>query len=868
MAKKNDKNIKIPQVNIFNNPLTEKEEKSNVEKSVVSTKNKSRTASTKKSTATKKKSTNNINLFENEFLNRIEERRRVTKRTRERINEVFGESNSRSEPIVRKKPEPMVFETKEEADKYVVNLMKNEAENTLLNTMRQGAPETLQSAMARHYVNNVLPTNQDEENPYSSMSYKELETALNVIDYDWQEGSITAEEAEKRKRKVYPFMVASASAEQLEGFRKKIEDRMLSHREVANEAFNITFNFGTEEQQAIAQPIEKKAMDDAYYYENLLDMIDMQKTNNKYAEELETVIYSYGEKALDAADKGVTSKYTPTKTGKEDYDKINRGNNDDVYGFLETTELGIYNTLYNSGDYKGAAEFIEEIMPNLKKRLSEYETAQAYEFGKKHPYLAGAASVGKNVFGGAVAAIDNLGDKIFLGEVDTYDATARNIRESQAYRQGGTAYMTDKHNAGAAFAYNVGASMAEFGLNLLVGKGAGVVAKGLGATTAAVAKTTSNVMSANMASNAAANSMISIADRGGSDMQIITGGLASAFAEYAFEKYSIDKFFDMKTAGVVADSFRKTVKNAVKNMPRMAIQGGVEASEEFFTSVANLVSDAIIMQNKSENAIKRRKYILEDGLSAEEASKRVFIESVEQLALDAAAGFASGTVIGGINLAVQDVSHTRYMANAGERMIKNPDILNTIVGIGVQNGNSEAITFTEKIKNGESVSGKQAGRVLESVISESITKDGGIKNIMNTIKMLEGNNSRFRNSQEAFDTAKAVMHMAQGKATEVDNALLSRSSGAVTLLTAVEGNSKALKSIKTAAQTQLRESAQGMRNAEYGVRSASQVQSGEILRGAQNDNGYGVRSEKAFEGIKYRVGYTDKNNPVVMLEED
>ncbi|MBQ3022773.1 MAG: hypothetical protein IJD91_05595, partial [Clostridia bacterium] len=103
--------------------------------------------------------------------------------------------------------------------------------------------------------------------------------------------------------------------------------------------------------------------------------------------------------------------------------------------------------------------------------------------------------------------------------------------------------------------------------------------------------------------------------------------------------------------------------------------------------------------------------------------------------------------------------------------------------------------------------------------------------------------------------AKAVMHMAQGKATEVDNALLSRSSGAVTLLTAVEGNNKALKSIKAAAQTQLRE-------------SATEVQSGEILRGAQNDNGYGVRSEKAFEGIKYRVGYTDKNNPVVMLEED
>ncbi len=70
---------------------------------------------------------------------------------------------------------------------------------------------------------------------------------------------------------------------------------------------------------------------------------------------------------------------------------------------------------------------------------------------------------------------------------------------------------------------------------------------------------------------------------------------------------------------------------------------------------------------------------------------------------------------------------------------------------------------------------------------------------MQLIGTIEGRESGYIGSMEAIDTAKAIMHMAQGKATEVDNALLSRSRGAVTLLTAVEGNSKALKSITEAA---------------------------------------------------------------------
>ncbi len=195
------------------------------------------------------------------------------------------------------------------------------------------------------------------------------------------------------------------------------------------------------------------------------------------------------------------------------------------------------------------------------------------------------------------------------------------------------------------------------------------------------------------------------------------------------------------------------------------------------------------------------------------------METIYQVLQSAASGFVSGGVIGTGASVIQSVSHNNYMAEVGERMIKNPDVMNSIIAMGVKDNNAEANAVAETIKEGFDVTPKEVGKMVESVISESITKDSGLKNIMNTIKMLEGNNSRFRNSQEAFDTAKAVMHFVQGKATDADNALLSRSSGAMTLLTAVEGNNKALKSIKTAAATQLRESTTEVQSAEYGVRS-------------------------------------------------
>ncbi len=108
--------------------------------------------------------------------------------------------------------------------------------------------------------------------------------------------------------------------------------------------------------------------------------------------------------------------------------------------------------------------------------------------------------------------------------------------------------------------------------------------------------------------------------------------------------------------------------------------------------------------------------------------------------------------------------------------------------------------------------------MLSSVIEQSIENDGGMINIMQLIGTIEGRGSSYIGSMESIDTAKAVMHMVQGKATEVDNALLQRSDGATTLLTAIEGNNKAWNKVKEAAGRELRGETQQVQSEESGIR--------------------------------------------------
>ena len=103
-----------------------------------------------------------------------------------------------------------------------------------------------------------------------------------------------------------------------------------------------------------------------------------------------------------------------------------------------------------------------------------------------------------------------------------------------------------------------------------------------------------------------------------------------------FEYVSIDNLLKPKTV----TGWKSFLKEAAK-------QAGVEGSEELFTEVANILSDAAIMRGKSEVNLRKTAYEAA-GLSRREAEKRTFLDCVNQAVWAAAGGVISGGVMGSV----------------------------------------------------------------------------------------------------------------------------------------------------------------------------------------------------------------------------
>ncbi|SBW02420.1 hypothetical protein KL86CLO1_11643 [uncultured Eubacteriales bacterium] len=146
-----------------------------------------------------------------------------------------------------------------------------------------------------------------------------------------------------------------------------------------------------------------------------------------------------------------------------------------------------------------------------------------------------------------------------------------------------------------------------------------------------------------MGASAASDTAQDVMARGGSNQQAFWGGLAAGAAETIFEKFSIDNLLKPRTVDSVKTLLRETAK-----------QAGVEASEEVFTEIANILSDAAIMGGNSNFNVAVQSY-MNQGMSADEARKKAYLDNVANVAWAGVGGALSGGVMGGA------VSGTNYV---------------------------------------------------------------------------------------------------------------------------------------------------------------------------------------------------------------
>lgn len=285
-------------------------------------------------------------------------------------------------------------------------------------------------------------------------------------------------------------------------------------------------------------------------------------------------------------------------------------------------EESIYRYLKETQGDAAADKFINDIAPVVNKRhYFEVEKPQTEQQAKDSGVLSSLASIAVSPAKGFEYMRSLIGG-IAGEEYDPYDESNWTTRYQSDVR--GTISQGIQDNVGGiggsalSFLYGTGMSMGDSAL--AIGLGAGL---GLGqAGTLAI-----------MGTGAASSTAYDIALRGGTSEQALLGGALAGIFEVVFEKVSLERFLDMdKTA------LRPFIIN-------MLAQGGIEASEEVFTEIANIISDFAMMGDKSNYNIAVQRYI-QEGDSQATAQAKALWDQVGGVALAGIGGFISGVGFG------------------------------------------------------------------------------------------------------------------------------------------------------------------------------------------------------------------------------
>lgn len=306
------------------------------------------------------------------------------------------------------------------------------------------------------------------------------------------------------------------------------------------------------------------------------------------------------------------------------------------YGYSDQQINGIRNYALTQQHANEAAEMAQQVAQEAKE----------------HPWLSSAMSVGTNMMAGAgaldIAAQNALnGTDPFTGEKMAVDRYTKSMVPSTVTNTIRGSVSEDMSGIGS-FLYNTGMSMADSLATLAVGGATGL----------------HGAADVILGGAAASQAITDAYDRGASDSQAMSVGLLYGTAEALFEHISLDKLRMFHTSAAAG---KKTAKTLVKDMLK---QSFVEGSEEVCTDIANVISDAIVMADKSEINQTIAAYQA-GGMSEDEATRKAWLDWLGQTAQDFAGGMISGGVMTGGDMALNAGMRSANYRETGRQITAN-----------------------------------------------------------------------------------------------------------------------------------------------------------------------------------------------------
>lgn len=288
---------------------------------------------------------------------------------------------------------------------------------------------------------------------------------------------------------------------------------------------------------------------------------------------------------------------------------------------------------------------IESLLNYGAEQYNANRMAQAVQTtqndARNHWALTSAASVPMNLAGGVTGFADLLIQRV-RAENDAYTGGKTPLDFNSGAQALGNLSSTIRSTVG---------EMAEQKVEQKYGKAAGKAAGFLYQTGMSIADSTAaaltgqvigvpNLAETLLSGSAAQQAAQDAHLRGASDRQALWSGVTAGAAEAFFEHASLENLRSIQRVALEG-----RLLGGAAFWKSVGVQAATEASEEAFTTIANTITDAIIMGDMSQINQQIQTNLL-NGMSERDAIKGAWVDWIGQVALDAAGGAISGGVMG------------------------------------------------------------------------------------------------------------------------------------------------------------------------------------------------------------------------------
>ena len=374
------------------------------------------------------------------------------------------------------------------------------------------------------------------------------------------------------------------------------------------------------------------------------------------------------------------------------------------YEYMTEDEKKVYNILWAKDKANGTNEadrFLELLAPKLNQRHMEAIEAAAAENANRNPVgatLGAIIATPFNLVGATELAAQRLSGKRIDPNSDAFMLTAAKEKTYGTVSENiANSVDSEAMKKVLPFLYQTSTSIGESAVARVASMGQGWL---------------SLLM---MGAGAATSAHRDALQRGATQDEAAGMALSAGIAEALFEMVSLDSFVKIKNG--------KGVTQWVKNLLK---QGGVEASEEFATEIANKVADSVIMDENSNFNIAVQNYI-EQGMTEEQARAQAWRDQGKDILAAAVGGFISGGVSGAYGSAYNDNVVNKQYKEMG-KSIAETNMAQPVIDAALrQSETSESHKLAAKMQGGQ-VSNRELGELAFQLMAEGADFESIINN--------------------------------------------------------------------------------------------------------------------------------------------